>query len=78
MLNAEDLIDLDRYPIGRSGPGRDGVVDSVRGQLAEDGCAVLRGFLTAKGVQAIRSEADSVAAVGIAFIVASASQPMQR
>ena len=64
MFNAEDLIDLDRYPIGRSGPGRDGVVDSVRGQLAEDGCAVLRGFLTAKGVQAIRSEADSVADQG--------------
>lgn len=59
MPHATDLINLSRYPI--NGPGRDAVLADVRADLARDGCAVLKGFLTPAGVQAIAAEADAVA-----------------
>lgn len=64
MLDARDLIDLDRYPINRDGPGRDAVLARVQEDLARDGCAVLNGFLTVAGVEATRNEADAVAHLG--------------
>ena len=60
------LIDLDRYPIDRPGPTRDRIVSDMRASLAEDGCAVLKGFLTPQGVAACASEADSKATHGFA------------
>jgi hypothetical protein len=62
MHSATDLIDLDRYPI--HGPERDAVIAKVRTDLAQDGCAVLKGFLTPQGVEAVAREADSVADKG--------------
>ncbi|SNS58880.1 HalD/BesD family halogenase [Antarctobacter heliothermus] len=59
---ATDLIDLARYPI--DGTGRDALLHKVRADLASDGCAVLKGFLTPQGVRAIAAEADSVADQG--------------
>lgn len=61
-MNASDLIDLTRYPIDSA--GRDGLLRKVRADLASDGCAVLKGFLTPEGVRAIAAEADSVADQG--------------
>ncbi|CAM9989404.1 MAG: hypothetical protein CMF72_03155 [Mameliella sp.] len=61
-MNASDLIDLSRYPIDST--GRDALLRKVRADLASDGCAVLKGFLTAEGVRAIAAEADSVADQG--------------
>jgi hypothetical protein len=55
-----NFIDLERYPINQNGPGRDRLLAMVRAELAEDGCAVLKGFLTPEGVEAIAAEADSV------------------
>lgn len=60
-FNASDLIDLARYPIHEDGSQRDGLLGRVRADLARDGCAVLRGFLTADGVAALTEEADTVA-----------------
>ncbi len=57
----ENLIDLASYPIHRVGPARDAIVSVVREDLARDGCAVLKGFLTADGIAALTREADSVA-----------------
>lgn len=62
MHSATDLIDLDRYPI--HGPERDAVIAKVRTDLAQDGCAVLKGFLTPQGVEAVAREADSMADKG--------------
>jgi hypothetical protein len=58
------LIDLDRYPIDKPGPQRDAVVTRMRAALAEDGCAVLKGFLTPQGIAACVAEADGVADKG--------------
>lgn len=59
--DATQLIDLRRYPISAPGAARDRVISAVRAELAQDGCAVLKGFLTPQGVRALTEEADSVA-----------------
>ena len=56
-----DLIDLAKYPIHQESQERDAVVEHVRENLARDGCAVVKGFLTSDGVAALLKEADSVA-----------------
>ncbi len=61
---AADLINLDRYPIDVAGNPRDVVVSQTRAALAHDGCAVLKGFLSEKGISALKAEADSVSSNG--------------
>nr|WP_303623653.1 phytanoyl-CoA dioxygenase family protein [Shimia sp. CNT1-13L.2] len=61
---ARDLIDLERYPIDRACDARDALIKSVRADLARDGCAVIKGFLTPEGIDALRREADRVADKG--------------
>lgn len=51
------LIDTDRYPIATDGSRRDEVVAAVRVALADVGCAVLPGFLSAVGVRELLAEA---------------------
>ncbi len=63
-FTATDLIDLERYPIHCEGSERDAVIAHVRADLARDGCAVLRGFLTPKAIAALTEEADGVAEKG--------------
>ncbi len=63
-FTATDLIDLERYPIHCEGAERDAVIAHVRADLARDGCAVLRGFLTPKAIAALTEEADGVAGKG--------------
>lgn len=63
-FDARELIDLNRYPIDQDGPHRDALLASVRSDLAKDGCAVLKGFLSAKGIAALSAEADSVSDKG--------------
>lgn len=60
-MTTAELIDLERYPISDDGPERDAVIAQVRGDLAQDGCAVLKGFLTPAGVAALAAEAEAVA-----------------
>jgi hypothetical protein len=64
MWTADDLIDRERYPIHKDGPARDALLAKVRADLAQDGCAVIKGFLTPGGVAALAAEADSVADKG--------------
>ena len=59
-MKAEELINLDAYPIHIKGDKRDAVLDKVRAELAKDGCAVLKNFLTPKAIAAITAEADNV------------------
>ncbi|KPA21125.1 hypothetical protein shim_25900 [Shimia sp. SK013] len=63
-FRGEDLINLERYPIHREGPERDLVLAGVQSDLARDGCAVLKGFLTPQGISALTTEADGVANAG--------------
>lgn len=48
---AEVLINLEDYPIHQADAKRDQLIETVRTQLARDGCAVLKSFLTAEGVR---------------------------
>lgn len=71
-LYPQKLINLQRYPLQKKtgcckdeSPNEyDKLVQSVRDQLAKDGCAVLREFLTPQGVAAVAAEADSVSTLG--------------
>lgn len=56
-----DLINLGKYPIHQKGAERDALISRVREDLARDGCAVVKGFLTQVGIDALTDEADSVA-----------------
>ena len=64
MWAADDLIDRARYPIHEEGPARDALLAKVRADLARDGCAVIKGFLTPAGVAALTEEADGVSDQG--------------
>lgn len=56
------LIDLGRYPLDLpDSPAYARVLEDVQGDLQQDGCAVLKGFLTPDGVAACVAEADAVA-----------------
>lgn len=57
----QDLIDLERFPIDDPGTVLESRIQEVRAALAEDGCAVMRGFLTKAGICALTEEADAVA-----------------
>jgi len=73
-MRGQDMIDLARYPIDQPGSSLyNDVLDQVRADLARDGCAVLRGFLTPEGVASAVTEADNVADRGIAAIRAPMS-----
>ena len=58
---ARELIDLDRYPIHEDGPPRAALIERIRADLGRDGCAVIKSFLTARGIAALTDEADGVA-----------------
>ncbi|MDB2391276.1 hypothetical protein N9X12_08695 [Alphaproteobacteria bacterium] len=55
------LINLDRYPIHIDGAARDALIAQIHEQLAQDGCVVLKQFLTPSAVGLVTKEADSVA-----------------
>ena len=63
-MSAHDFINLKTYPIGTDGPERVALLETVRADLERDGCAVLKGFLTADGVAALTAEAESVSEQG--------------
>ena len=57
----EDLVNLDRYPIDRPGPELNACIKNIRAALAENGCAVLKKFITRAAIDALTIEADGVA-----------------
>lgn len=63
-MTAYDYINLKRYPIASDGDQRDALLVKVRADLERDGCAVLKGFLTAEGVAALTAEAENVSEQG--------------
>ena len=61
---AFDVIDLARYPIHQESAARNALIAQVQTDLAKDGCAVLKGFLSAEGVASLVKEAESVSDKG--------------
>jgi Phytanoyl-CoA dioxygenase (PhyH) len=59
-----NMIDYDRYPIAQEGTMRGALLSRVRADLKRDGCAVIKQFLTADGIAALKAEADVVADKG--------------
>lgn len=62
--SAKDFINYDRYPIATLGSKRDAILAEVQKSIQEKGCAVLKGFLTPKGIASAVAEADAVADKG--------------
>ena len=60
-MKKENLINLDSYPIDKLGSERDTLIASIKSQLHDDGCAVLKNFLTPIAVKRLIEEADNVA-----------------
>lgn len=56
-LAPPQIIDHNRYPITEHGDRRAEIVAEVRASLADDGCAVLSGFLSEAGHAALLAEA---------------------
>lgn len=61
-MDYRNLVNLARYPIDDAGPELDKQIAATRQDLAQDGCAVLSGFLTDTGVAALVQEAEENAA----------------
>jgi hypothetical protein len=62
--SSSSLIDYQRFPIDQEGAERSALIDRVRSDLSRDGCAVIKKFLTAQGIEALAAEAESVADKG--------------
>ena len=60
-FDANTLINLDQFPIHNDGAARDALIAQVHSKLADDGCVVLKQFLTPMAVRLVTAEADSVA-----------------
>ncbi len=63
-MSISEYVDLDRYPIDRSGPERDAVIRAARAAIESDGCAVLKGFVRAERLGELVAECDRVAGHG--------------
>ena len=64
LLDANKMINLDRYPINIPGKQRDQLIQQTREELSLDGCAVVKGFLTEAGISALKAEAEGVSSKG--------------
>ena len=54
------LINHDRYPLNHPGdPHYAAAVTQVQNQLAEDGCAVIKGFLSSRGLATLLGECQA-------------------
>ncbi|MGM0561952.1 MAG: HalD/BesD family halogenase [Pseudomonadota bacterium] len=56
------VVDLDSYPIDRlNSPEGQSLLSRIRGELAQSGCAILRGFVREDLLSRIRQESDELA-----------------
>ena len=57
-MECRSLINYENYPIDQlDNPVRREVIDRVRAELDEDGCALLKGFLSTEGLRTLLAEA---------------------
>jgi hypothetical protein len=61
-MDLSNLVDIQRYPLHNStGPRMAQVLDTIRADLAREGCAVLRGFLHPDALAQARAEGQQLA-----------------
>lgn len=58
-IRAEELVDLDHYPIFEPGDRQQALIRKIRAELADDGCAVLKGFVRGDAIAQLVDEADA-------------------
>jgi hypothetical protein len=59
-----DYVDTVRFPIDSPGAERDALIRRVNAELADSGCAVLKGFVRADRIASLVAECDRVAVHG--------------
>jgi len=59
-MDAQHLINMDRFPIFEEGENRAALVKQVQADLADDGCAVLKGFASKVGLASMLKEAEAL------------------
>jgi hypothetical protein len=59
-----EYIDTTRYPLDAPGAARDALIAGVHAELADSGCAVLKGFVRPGRIPELVAECDRVAARG--------------
>ena len=58
-LEYQDIINHSLYPIDEAAdPRRTAIIEQIRSELADDGCAVIRDFFSPEGLAALLSEAS--------------------
>jgi hypothetical protein len=58
-FDCTEIINHSRYPIDElNNPGRQAIIEQVKSQLADDGCAVIRDFFSATGLKTLLAEAN--------------------
>jgi len=58
-LGCTKIINHAHYPIDElDNPGRQAIIEQVKSQLADDGCAVIHDFFSAAGLEALLAEAN--------------------
>lgn len=61
-MHISTLVDMGRYPLDLPDSKSYGdLISNIHEQIHEDGCAVLKGFVHAKGIEILAAEGDSVA-----------------
>ena len=63
-LQTTDLIDLNKYPINKDNPNKRKLLKNIHSELENDGCAILKNFLTQKAIKLITAEANKVSHLG--------------
>jgi len=59
QLDCKDIINHARYPIDESdAQARQGIIERIKDELADDGCAVIRNFFSSAGLAALLEEAN--------------------
>jgi hypothetical protein len=60
IVNCRDIIDHKSYPLDEvDNPLRQQIIGRIRADLAEDGCAVIRHFISEAGLQKLLTEANN-------------------
>ena len=58
-VNCREIINHDEYPVDDlDDPKRQLIIDQIRAELADDGCAVIRNFVNEDGLQQLLAEAQ--------------------
>ncbi|MFM7337661.1 MAG: hypothetical protein ACKO2E_05225 [Actinomycetota bacterium] len=64
VLDAEEFVDLDKFPIDTDSDDRRRLVTNAQASIQADGCVVLKGFVRAERIAELVAECDRVEKFG--------------